>query len=73
VGPARFRRVQTNLNYFKYDSNNFKSVQTSFDPSRTSPNSKKIEIKYGCDCFGERNSFLHRNFFSFEMDFELKV
>jgi hypothetical protein len=33
---------------------------------------KKIEIKYGCEGFEERNNFLHRKFFIFKMDFELK-
>jgi hypothetical protein len=30
-------------------------------------------IKYFCEGFGERNNFLHRNFFRFEMYFELKI
>jgi hypothetical protein len=32
----------------------------------------KVEIKYGREGFEERNNFLHRNFFIFEMGFELK-
>jgi hypothetical protein len=38
-------------------------------PKRTFPSSK-IEIKYGCEGFEERNNFLHRNFSGFEMDFK---
>jgi DNA modification methylase len=34
---------------------------------------KKIETKYGYDGFKERNNFLHRNFFIFRIDFELKI
>jgi hypothetical protein len=36
------------------------------------PSPKKFEIKYGCEWFEEGNNFLHRNFFRFKMDFELK-
>jgi hypothetical protein len=42
------------------------------DPKRTFP-SLKNETKYGCECFEERNNFLHRNFFRSEMNFELKI
>jgi hypothetical protein len=31
---------------------------------------EKFEIKYNIDDFEERNNFLHRNFFRFEVDFE---
>jgi hypothetical protein len=31
---------------------------------------KKIEVKYGCEGFEERNNFLHRNFSRLEMDFK---
>jgi hypothetical protein len=34
--------------------------------------SNKFQIKYGCEGFQQRNNFLHRNFFIFKMDFELK-
>jgi hypothetical protein len=34
---------------------------------------ENFDIKYGCEVFSERNNFLHRNFFRFEMDFELKI
>jgi hypothetical protein len=69
MGPTWFTRVQTNSNGFKYDSNDFKSVQTSFDPNMTLTRSK-IEIKYGFEGFEERNNFLHKYFFRFELDFE---
>jgi hypothetical protein len=36
------------------------------------PKLKKIEIKYDFERFEEGNNLLHRNFFKFEMDFELK-
>jgi hypothetical protein len=32
----------------------------------------KIEIKYSFEGFEEENNFLHRNFFRFEIYFELK-
>jgi hypothetical protein len=50
------------------NSNLFKSVHTPLDPNL--PVSKKIEIKYGFEGFEERNNFLHRKFFIFEMDFK---
>jgi hypothetical protein len=34
---------------------------------------ENFEIKYGCEGFEERNNLLHRNFFRFKMDFELKI
>jgi hypothetical protein len=43
------------------------------DPKRTFPSSKKIEIKYGCEGFEERNNLLHRNFIRYEMDFKSKI
>jgi hypothetical protein len=33
---------------------------------------ENFEIKYGCEGFEERNNFLHRNFFIFEIDLKLK-
>jgi hypothetical protein len=57
------------------NSNGFKQIQTvsKFDrPKRDLPKIKKIEIKYSCEGFEERNIFLHRNFFKFEINFELK-
>jgi hypothetical protein len=43
VGPTRFKRIQTNSNIFKYDSNDFNSVQISFDPNRNFPSSKNLK------------------------------
>jgi hypothetical protein len=40
---------------------------------KDSPELKIFEIKYGCEGFEERNNFIHRNFFRFEMDSELKI
>jgi hypothetical protein len=37
------------------------------------PEVENFEINYGCEWFKERNNFLHKNFFSFEIDFELKI
>jgi hypothetical protein len=43
----------------------------NFDQSKKGlPRVKKIELKYGFEGFEERNDFLHRNFFRFEVDFE---
>jgi hypothetical protein len=42
------------------------------EPKRIFPSSKKFEIKYDFERFEEGNNLLHRNFFKFEMDFELK-
>jgi hypothetical protein len=36
------------------------------------PQLKKFRIKYGFEGYEERNNFLHRNFFIFEIDFEIK-
>jgi hypothetical protein len=36
------------------------------------PELKKFEIKYGFEGFEERNNFLYRNIFRFEVDFEWK-
>jgi hypothetical protein len=57
VGPAQFERIQTNSNIFKYDSNDFKSVQISFDPNRNFPSSKNLKQNMVFRC---------------KMDFELK-
>jgi hypothetical protein len=35
-----------------------------------SSQTQKNKINYGCEGFEERNNFLHRNFFKFEVDFE---
>jgi hypothetical protein len=34
---------------------------------------ENFEVKYGFEGFDERNKFLHRNFFKFEVDFEWKL
>jgi hypothetical protein len=36
------------------------------------PELKKVEMKYDFEGFAQRGNFLHRNFFRFEMSFELK-
>jgi hypothetical protein len=41
---------------------------SGFDKIAAYPN-YKISIKYDCEGFEERNNFLHRNFFRFEMKF----
>jgi hypothetical protein len=43
------------------------------DPKRTFLRSKFLKNKYGCEGFEEMNNFLYRNFFVFEMDFEIKI
>jgi hypothetical protein len=50
-------------------SNFYKFDQSKFDL----PELQKFEIKYGREGFEEGNNFLHRKFFRFEMDFELKL
>jgi hypothetical protein len=45
----------------------------NFDwPKKDLPGLKQFEIKYGFEGCEERNNFLYRNFFIFEMGFELK-
>jgi hypothetical protein len=54
--------------------NDFKSIQNRSNFDRSKKGLLELdffEIKYGFEGFDERN-FLHRNFFRFEMDFELK-
>jgi hypothetical protein len=70
VGPAAtmsgFKPTESiNSNTLKFISNNFKfdSIQKGL------PGLKNFEIKYGDEGFNERNNFLHRNFFRFEMFF----
>jgi hypothetical protein len=58
--------IQTRLNLFQINSNLIRSKNDL-------PELEKIEIKYGCEWFEERNHFLHSNFFRFEMYFELKI
>jgi hypothetical protein len=61
-----------NQNQIKFDFF-FKRVQTSsklIQSKQGPPELKKIEIKYDCEGFEERNNFLHRNFSRFEVDFK---
>jgi hypothetical protein len=37
------------------------------------PKLEKFVVKYGDEWFKERNNFIHRNFFRFEMYFKLKI
>jgi hypothetical protein len=56
-----------NSNEIKFDSN-----RSNFDwPKRYLTELHKFEIKYGCYGIEERNNFIHRNFFRFEMNVEL--
>jgi hypothetical protein len=57
--------------------NRAKSIQMNLNLTQTRPNFilskhdlpaiKKFKIKYGCEGLEERNNFLRRNFFRFEM------
>jgi hypothetical protein len=58
---------------FKPVSNQIQVISNFGQPKKNLPELKKIEIKYGCEIFEERNNFLHRNFFRFKMDFELTI
>jgi hypothetical protein len=52
---------------------NFSKLNLNFIQSKDDLNVlKKFQIKYGIQGFEERNKYLHRNFFRFELDFELK-
>jgi hypothetical protein len=52
---------------------NYIQILSNFDRSKNDfPELKNFEIKYGREGFEERNSFLHRNFFIFEMKFGLR-
>jgi hypothetical protein len=52
-------QVQTNSNSIQFVSN--------FDrPKKDLPELKKIETKYGCEGFEQKNNFLHRSFFRSE-------
>jgi hypothetical protein len=51
-------------------SNRFKFFQTD-RLKKYLPMIGKIEIKYSFEGFEEENNFLHRNFFRFEIYFEL--
>jgi hypothetical protein len=67
-----FKPVQTesiNSNTLKFILNNFKLdlIQNGL------PKLKKFKIKYGCEGFEERNTFINMKFFILEMHFELKI
>jgi hypothetical protein len=61
------------LNKIRNISKDFKSIQNLIQPKTDIPKLQKFKIKYGCQDFGERNNFIHRNFFRFQMYFELKI
>jgi hypothetical protein len=55
--------------------NDFQPFQINsklFRSNQDLPELKKYELKYDCEGFDERNNFLHRKFFRFEMYSELK-
>jgi hypothetical protein len=53
-------------------SNLFQIISNLIHSKKDLPKLKKFEIKYEFEVFVERNNFLYRNFFRFEMSFELK-
>jgi hypothetical protein len=62
--------IQTQIsNGFKLYSNLFKLLPLQ---KKDLLGLENFKIKYGCEGFDERNNYLHRNFFRFEMSFELK-
>jgi hypothetical protein len=74
VGPTAtvtgFKPIDSiNLNTLKFILNNFKfdSIQKGL------PKLEKFVVKCGDEWFKERNNFIHRNFFRFEMYFKLKI
>jgi hypothetical protein len=58
-----------NSNTLKFISHNFKfdSIQKGLFKL------ENFELKYGDEGFKDKNNFLHRNFFRFEIYFELKI
>jgi hypothetical protein len=66
-------RVKPSLNPFKwsnFNSNNFQ-IHSNVDRSKHDLHKlEKFERKYDFEWFEERNNFLHRNFFRFEVNFE---
>jgi hypothetical protein len=54
-------------------SNSIQIVPMFDRPKKDIPELKKFEIKYGFELCEERNNFIHRNFFRFEIKFELKI
>jgi hypothetical protein len=73
VGPGLRAAVKISFkNKFQTDSNHIQ-ILLNFNGSKKYPSElKKFEIKYFFEGFDERNNFLHRNLFRFEMDFKLK-
>jgi hypothetical protein len=66
--PNRVGQSEMNSDIFKIfkKSNGFKLIRLKDGL----PLLEKSQIKYGIEGFEERNNFLHRNFFRFELDFE---
>jgi hypothetical protein len=57
---------------FQLDSNCIQ-IHSHFDRSKKDIfELENFELKYSCEGFEERNNFLYKNFFRFEMGFELK-
>jgi hypothetical protein len=51
-------------------NSNYLQILSKFDHSKKDlPGPKFLKIKYGCEGLEERNNFLYRNIFRFEMDF----
>jgi hypothetical protein len=65
-GLKGFTQIQMDSNMIQMISNLFKLYLIKTGHSRC----QKIEIKYDFEGFEERNNFLHRDFFRFELDFE---
>jgi hypothetical protein len=61
-----FKMIQTKIQMVP---NKFKNHSNSNRCRKDLPGIKN-EIKYGWEGFEEKNNFLHRNFFSFEMNFK---
>jgi hypothetical protein len=55
---------------FQTNSNQIQILSNFNRSKKDLPWLKKIEVKYGCEGFEERNNFLHRNFSRLEMDFK---
>jgi hypothetical protein len=64
------QRFYSESNQVQMNSNSIQFV-LNFDQRRKDlPELKKIETKYGCERFEERNNFLHSNRSRFRMDFK---
>jgi hypothetical protein len=67
-------RVKPRLNQFKFKWFNSIQIFSNFDRSEQHiPILEKIEVKYGFEGLEEMNNFLHKNFFTFKIYFELKI